>query len=877
MILWLLIAMTLISEKVQSQTFLRQNYGSTFKQLLKTRLYTHTWVHDFVVALPRYDPNQLTAVSRILSGQSHNCDSLPNLIDAAMCRDDMATLSSLQQLRYATVHSLQDAIARVHSILPPATTINHLRTTKRAVIAGVGSGLHWLFGTATDDEIDAEEKHIEHVESAVKLTQDAILKQSAHFASFAKVEGTHFDLLRNALSAENHTIANLFKAVRSLARVDGEQRPYLAQALQMIRMFVNMHDQTYELLDAIESLAQGSISPALIKPAVVAKVLHYVSNEIHDSYGAHLVWTNEQDFYRTKRFAYHRVGLNLHLRVGFPISFMDDESRLYAVTTFPMSVPNNTLTTHLADQPTYFLTVDNHTRRRRTNTATSTNTAPNPSYFEYFAEFYEMPHLDEDDLLDLTEATVTLRPISATTCLSAIFLNQVNSINAICPFRATPGPLPPNTIEIAPATVLLQNITSYNQICSDDTGTHTITTPGCNDTCIVTLPCRCSILTNVAYIPKRFSGCLNDTNVTMVHTVNLHALSLFFDKDDLIDIHAASTFNSTPRIDFPDLSPLYVNLSSDDTVKYQIDDVSLTKIAATAHLEAVTYSALIDGALAGESTMPFSYSYTHQLWWYANLIGLTILALCVCTTIWLTHRVRHLSLIVTALRMVRPAGGLQLTYTRASPTPPPENTMDMVNDYHNASESTFSKFSQLWYAQWTNLAVDEVKLLQLIVALLIITGLIKTLIYLKRHWLQPSTNWFFALEFGTQKLSTVIPLIPLPHPMDYYTFHEGKGLHAANVIGLLRPKLHLTWPDLTITDTTTTLTTFPNVTAIPSLSWQQAKLCRQIICLNYYVIPCTCKVNHDHRYLQWADDSSPTTPTALTRPPARLYPALPAH
>jgi hypothetical protein len=84
-----------------------------------------------------------------------------------------------------------------------------------------------------------------------------------------------------------------------------------------------------------------------------------------------------------------------------------------------------------------------------------------------------------------------------------------------------------------------------------------------------------------------------------------------------------------------------------------------------------------------------------------------------------------------------------------------------------------------------------VKLLQIIVALLITAGLIKMFTYFRRQWNQRSTPIYFALEFGNEQLATIIPLIPLHHPANHYTFHEGDGLQTAHVSGLFLPKLCL--------------------------------------------------------------------------------------
>jgi hypothetical protein len=84
--------------------------------------------------------------------------------------------------------------------------IDGTRLDKRALLGVIGSGLNWLFGTATDEQIETREKHIEHVENAVKIAGAAIQKRADHLASFAKIEAQNFDRMNRLFQSENHTI-----------------------------------------------------------------------------------------------------------------------------------------------------------------------------------------------------------------------------------------------------------------------------------------------------------------------------------------------------------------------------------------------------------------------------------------------------------------------------------------------------------------------------------------------------------------------------------------------------------------------------------------------------------------------------------------------
>jgi hypothetical protein len=238
-----------------------------------------------------------------------------------------------------------------------------------------------------------------------------------------------------------------------------------------------------------------------LAPLVLTK--QYVANELSISHRAHLLWSRANDFYRTKRFTFRRIGSRLHIQILFPVTYVHDETRLYRVHTFPLAVPNNTLTTLLTGVPKYFMTIDSFARQRRAKLDPLSHQPD--GYFEYYIELEHMPALDDDNYLDLTDMEATFRPRTHDTCLSLIFRDAVNDVNNKCSFHAIPGPLEPATQPLTRHLIIMQNIPSYELSCWDTDGPYVRQLSRCIDTSFVHLPCRCALLTAVAFIPERLT------------------------------------------------------------------------------------------------------------------------------------------------------------------------------------------------------------------------------------------------------------------------------------------------------------------------------------------------------------------------------------
>ena len=406
--------------------------------------------------------------------------------------------------------------------------------------------------------------------------------------------------------------------------------------------------------------------------------------------------------------------------------------------------------------------------------------------------------------------------------------------------------------------VLLQNVTQYTLRCSNDVQSKEREPVPlhvqCNGTCIVRLPCQCEIITTIAFVPQKLENCDNKTVVpTVVHAVNLPAITAFLENSETRFIHGSTVFHELPQINIPPVRVFETNLS-ENIASIEHQNFALEKIAKAASRDATLYSSLAHAMLDrvdNSEIVPQPWSNTILYW--INMLSYVLLALCILAIVVVSKKLYVLTTIIMAFQITRTQAmkiGFRTTPT-ATTTPPAVATT--TPNTQDANPTVFPSWTD-----WMSYEQSEfiVQLLTLLILLTFATVQLAHKLYKIWHQKHQITEAMFSLEFGNENTSLIIPVAILKHPLSHYTFAMGSGLQKAKVAGYLTPKLTLHWPGLIVTNRHTTFQLQLHLHNI-NLSAETAIQCNNILHGSYYVLPCSVEANGTVNYLEWtAEDNS---------------------
>jgi hypothetical protein len=139
------------------------------------------------------------------------------------------------------------------------------------------------------------------------------------------------------------------------------------------------------------------------------------------------------------------------------------------------------------------------------------------------------------------------------------------------------------------------------------------------------------------------------------------------------------------------------------------------------------------------------------------------------------------------------------------------------------------------------------------------------------------------LGIGTGGNDFMVEIMKVPYCVSDYEFIANKFISQLAVIGRLRPKLRLTWPELLLDHRYAKLQ-LRLPTEIP-LTWNQAKIVRSIISQDHYRLFYTKDASNTMTILPlkdtvWAANNPPRPPTGMIavareiHSPPPLYPQL---
>lgn len=664
--------------------------------------------------------------------------------------------------------SVNSTVQEIHALIPQSQIPHHNQfigssRSKRALFDFVGQISKSLFGTATSDDIDTLQRHMQLLNhNNVKIAK-AMAVQEKHLSSFISTVDARFNNVMGAIK-KNHddTVALTDLLHRSVDSAENEFALLEQLILKQTNATATLNLALKHIKISIHDLIKGKLSPFLLTPHVIKSSLNQIQSIIDQKYPQfNIIHKDPLYYFSFGDFLYARTHSTLFLTLKIPISPFKQPLLLYRVYSFP--VPINSSTSHatqLADVPTYFA----HTHDNQHFTHVTSNQIANCKGTSIkFCPFH----------LALTSS-------ASSTCMSALFYNQKSSVYKFCDFRFFPNKIKPSIIELSPSSILFYQTSMLALDCS--TGQRII--KGC-PFCVMHLPCLCSVTSGDLYLPPRIGQCQNISNsITVLHPVNLALIQEFFDPKFHSTIFGDTTFQQYLDLKIPKFK-IFNHSFSQYLAADQKHHLSLKKMAKLAKKDETVFQSLAESMLAGQ--IDFTVDSFPDTSGTIAIVASVLTTLCMLYCIWSFFKIRKLTTILAVTHIPSP--------TTAFPTPHP-NLLSYYNNGPNTEspspilQNIYTSFTTPW--PYVTLSVFTTLLI---------------CFYAHRLWNKfkqtHKTTLHMELTSGTDCI--LIPLLTLPLCPDNWNIQPPQDIQHINVrrTYIIWANLSLDAPDFIIENTHT--------------------------------------------------------------------------
>jgi chorismate mutase len=385
----------------------------------------------------------------------HN-DSLPScsamteqFADAVACNRVRPMLIALQQMHASMSQHVAETISHIYELIPEAPDSS--RHTRRALFPVGGWILKGLFGTASDADLGDLKAHIRRIGQTVSKAAEVFEVQSNRMSSYMSLVNRRLDGIAEMVTSQSNAV---HKVITELTReVETTMGLQLATKIliNQTSSYVHVLDNMEKIRTAVENLVHGFLSPVLIKPRSLQNIITLIQWDLKMKYPKfQLLRTTIQHYYASHDFSYSRIQNNLFIQIRFPIATNNIPLTLFEVRSFPVLVPNSEGHTTAVKNLPYGIIAS--------------------AGYDYFIQLATKPNYDQSDLLFMAKEADVFRPlVNSTSCVGALFQNEVPNIIKQCQFQLTATAMQPSIILLSSTHVLIFNISNITLICSDGT------------------------------------------------------------------------------------------------------------------------------------------------------------------------------------------------------------------------------------------------------------------------------------------------------------------------------------------------------------------------------------------------------------------------
>ena len=639
-LMWPLLFLLFVTPSSATETVQRLNYGVIFKPMGKVDLSDEHWLHTFELSLPKQFPVPRLSKCR----QDNNTCLMVNQV-----------LSLLNSVRMQTSVKIDNTIDTIHTLVPEAKIV---RRGKRSLLPFIGQLSKALFGTATDDDVDTLNQHVNALTKRTQKLGIALEQHAQHLSSYITKANARMDNMVNGIKENELAIEYVHAEINSKTKSLQENFDFMLTLLtSQILKSGHLNTQLEELKLGVLDLVNGKLSPLLIPYEALQEALDAIQKILNQRFnGFHLTHKTLSKIYSSNKFLYARNNGSLFITIKLPISAFQSQLKIFKVISLP--VPINETSNHatqILNLPDYFIFSEDH-------------------------EFYSsMTSVQFDsckgDKLHTCSFKFPLKSVTSPSCTLSLYVNNKEQTKRSCDFRFVKNAVKSELHEIDANTLLVYRIPLLNLDCQG----HHKTLTGCQF-CILNMPCKCSILTSEYFIPARLSRCKgNHQDFSKVHPVNLILVQHFFTDPIFQNLLADSAFSKPLNVSVPNFN-IYQHHMHDILADDRSNHLNLSRMATLAKQDTVAFQSLSEPLLDGLLYLNTSWPSTTDI---ITLASLVVAVFAIVLSIWSCFKMKKLASTVLLLQQAKVVKGMstglpQFIYThKPKPTDAPAFNFDI--------------------------------------------------------------------------------------------------------------------------------------------------------------------------------------------------------
>ena len=460
------------------------------------------------------------------------------------------------QTNINNINKLSDTL---YSLLPPRAD-----SPKRALL-NIAPFFSSLFGFANEGQIDQLSAHVRELAALVNSNMKGVKESASAMSSFAQITQHRLDEL--AQTIQNQTIMAIQRD-EEIASENTQQVQFLNDLY--LHMFQTQDtanqliQHLIEMVDALEMLNAGFISPYLIPQQTLSDTLLWLQEHLHNTTSdvnkLYVIYKEPNFYYRKPTFVAQFIKSQLVVILDIPLTAFPSTFDLYQILNFPQPIPNNSEhMTVLTDVPFAIAIASDRSE----------------AYQPYNLHYYMTQR--EFESFELVGLAMHFRLFHADkTCIMAIYYNIATDIRSACNFSITLDTASTQIDYINQDMLLLTHVPTYNIQCGLPDGTTSkVTYNGCTS-CLVKLNTHCSL-----YLPDRFTtpytaAITPGTDIAVKYLINAPVLAEFLPPEKLQILKGDFQSLLLPNITLPNFrfahDLLQAAMASDDKLKLNLKE-----------------------------------------------------------------------------------------------------------------------------------------------------------------------------------------------------------------------------------------------------------------------------------------------------------------
>jgi len=614
----LLLCATVSSDTSSMETsYVRTNWGVVFNKVGVVLNGITKYRHTFAVTIPNMDYRAI---------QPMPCNS--SLLREAHCESVNALIEQINNAYIIEFEQMKRNIANVVAIIGNVESDKELRLKRRkrsvsdqesprlspsfcqdgeqtaagggflATLGKIGSD---IFGTPTYDDIKIVDKHICELADSIDLNRREIVASNERLSSISGALNNRISALQHGLQNMNNRITETQNKLTNVARS-------IVGNINELNVRINFIEETQEAmfllmgnlerfehavvrhlrfasnwLYGINKLLEGYIPENLVTVDDIQSVLDHVNKDVLPNHPQlSMVHSNPSFYYQVRSTTFTRSDNYVFITLNVPLKSVGGMLSVYRVDrTHISTAEHHPSSTRVANLPDFFAVT------------------PDLAYYTELSVAHYTSCRGEGIKVCPTERA--LQDANRLTCAAAIFYDKKLDVLEHCEMQYEPYDVPSEVIRMKDEQYLVHSENAgpdntWTLHCpyasSSHSGNevrHLKQIPSCN-TCVIRVPCGCSLDGGSFYIPVQLTGCdMNEMpgfpEVTKVYPVNLPVLTALYSADEIADVAGDSTHGDLSPDNPLALIHVQLNISKSDwedvvakDEKYKVDFKKLMKL-----------------------------------------------------------------------------------------------------------------------------------------------------------------------------------------------------------------------------------------------------------------------------------------------------------